>query len=761
MEVLYSIPDKINQPYVATYYFGITIVESLMRNLLQEILRSQGQTARFVMFSVRFLILYCFLPAVALAAPDFLVTGITLAPASPVANSTFSARVTVRNQGTTAGNGKQVAVWLDETAVQGCGASGDSSVALGVLGVGESSTLTVTGLAAGPTGTKTLRVFVDNTCLTAEANESNNQRTQTYTVTPPLRPDFVVSSIVLTPASPAPNSTFSARVTVRNQGSAAGDGRQLTVWANRVAAQTCGASGDRSVAVGALAPGLSTTLTVNGLSAGVAGAKTLRAFVDGTCATTESDETNNQGVHGYTVAAADFVVGNITLSPTSPTPNGTFNALVTVNNQGTGAGSGGQLMVWPNQSAAQSCGASGGRSVTVGTLAAGGSAVLTVNGLAAGAPGAKTLRAFVDSACATTESNEANNQTTKTYTVAGRADFVVTGVTLTPTAPAQNGTFSVLVTIRNQGTASGNSGQLTVWADRAAAQTCGASGDQSATVGTLAAGASTTLTVSNLPAGSAGAKTLRAFVDGTCVTTEANEDNNQLTQSYTVSAPVTLARLNDTGITTCSNSSQNGLACPVGGFSGQDAQVGRDANSATNSATDGHAGFSFTKLDANGNTLAASAANWSCVKDNVTGLIWEVKTNDGGLHDKDNTYTWYNPNANTNGGNAGTSDGGTCTGGGYCDTDGFVQAVNAQGWCGHNDWRMPTVRELRGIADLDGRSPAIDSNFFPNTNASNFWSGSPVAGFSNNAWYVYFNYGDDNWSFRNNLFAVRLVRAGQ
>lgn len=64
-----------------------------------------------------------------------------------------------------------------------------------------------------------------------------------------------------------------------------------------------------------------------------------------------------------------------------------------------------------------------------------------------------------------------------------------------------------------------------------------------------------------------------------------------------------------------------------------------------NDDSDGHAGFSFTKLDANGNELLANATDWSCVKDNVTGLIWEVKqggngtVGDEGLHDADDTYT--------------------------------------------------------------------------------------------------------------------------
>ncbi len=89
------------------------------------------------------------------------------------------------------------------------------------------------------------------------------------------------------------------------------------------------------------------------------------------------------------------------------------------------------------------------------------------------------------------------------------------------------------------------------------------------------------------------------------------------------------------------------MACPVATYPGQDAEYGRDATHNDNS--DGHAGFSFTKLDANGNTLPTTALSWSCVKDNVTGLIWEVKTDDSGLQDMGNIYSWYNPDNNANG----------------------------------------------------------------------------------------------------------------
>ncbi len=69
--------------------------------------------------------------------------------------------------------------------------------------------------------------------------------------------------------------------------------------------------------------------------------------------------------------------------------------------------------------------------------------------------------------------------------------------------------------------------------------------------------------------------------------------------------------------------------------------------------------MSYTKIDSRA-ALLDSAASWVMVKDNVTGLIWEMKTNKDGVinyndpHDSDNMYTWYDSNPATNGGYVGT-----------------------------------------------------------------------------------------------------------
>ena len=194
--------------------------------------------------------------------------------------------------------------------------------------------------------------------------------------------------------------------------------------------------------------------------------------------------------------------------------------------------------------------------------------------------------------------------------------------------------------------------------------------------------------------------------------------------------------LNDTGITSCGEAYRNNFLCTGLEPSGQDAHYGRDAGAEAGTLTKtggGISGFDFTKIANNGEELPASAAlgsgpkDWACTRDNVTGLIWEVKVGDQGhLRHNRHRYTWYDPNSPD--GKVGVQDGGFCAGS-ACDTTSFVQAVNAQGLCGASDWRMPTWRELQGIVDYGWRylGASVDPEYFPNTVEFEYWSGSPFA----------------------------------
>ena len=231
--------------------------------------------------------------------------------------------------------------------------------------------------------------------------------------------------------------------------------------------------------------------------------------------------------------------------------------------------------------------------------------------------------------------------------------------------------------------------------------------------------------------------------------------------------------LNDTGINWDGNySSGNNTDCTSSNISApQDCHQGRDADSSTNDDSDGHAGFSFTRLNADGSEYAGTGVYadepWHCVQDNVTGLIWEVKTDDSGLHDKDDRYNWYNTDPATNGGFDGYADddGAICHGydssdsATYCNTQAFAARVNAVDLCGAYDWRLPSKEELRSIVDYSRYNPSIDTDYFPNTVLSWFWSSSPYASYSYYAWIVDFGYGYDGNLNRDSSVYVRLVRS--
>ena len=137
--------------------------------------------------------------------------------------------------------------------------------------------------------------------------------------------------------------------------------------------------------------------------------------------------------------------------------------------------------------------------------------------------------------------------------------------------------------------------------------------------------------------------------------------------------------------------------------------------------------------------------------DTATGLMWMRcslgQTWDGSTcTGTTTTYTWQQALQVAQDINSGASN---------ADND------NAAGFAGHTDWRLPNKNELESIIEQRCWSPAINAAIFPGTPSNWFWSSSPYANATLNAWYVGFSNGGDRWSSKSSSNGVRLVRAGQ
>ena len=93
-----------------------------------------------------------------------------------------------------------------------------------------------------------------------------------------------------------------------------------------------------------------------------------------------------------------------------------------------------------------------------------------------------------------------------------------------------------------------------------------------------------------------------------------------------------------------------------------------------------------------------------------------------------------------------------------------VQNINGTGgFAGKKDWRVPNIKELASLVEVQCSSPAINMTVFPETPwvFKFFWSSSSEASISNQAWAVVPTGGNVNRGSKDANGWVRLVRSGQ
>jgi Protein of unknown function (DUF1566)/Repeat of unknown function (DUF5648) len=165
----------------------------------------------------------------------------------------------------------------------------------------------------------------------------------------------------------------------------------------------------------------------------------------------------------------------------------------------------------------------------------------------------------------------------------------------------------------------------------------------------------------------------------------------------------------------------------------QDTQVVTPACTAAPIASIGYS-LVFKACDAN--NVAQYYDKTECVRDNVTGLIWQGQTPAGtGLRANDQYKTNFDSTSEPQ-----KAAWPTRTAPTQADVDivtnsiGFKNAVNQSNLCGSSVWRLPTTSELLGLNSM-GTPKRIDRTWFPNTpQYAWYWSSNPYVGL----FYAYF-----------------------
>lgn len=116
-----------------------------------------------------------------------------------------------------------------------------------------------------------------------------------------------------------------------------------------------------------------------------------------------------------------------------------------------------------------------------------------------------------------------------------------------------------------------------------------------------------------------------------------------------------------------------------------------------------------------------SDAEANCVTDNLTGLMWVKDLNTVTINSvaAGSITTWQNA------------------------LDSIATANSGAGYCGHTDWYLPTVNDLKSLLNDGQSSPAtwLNGQGFANIKTNNYWSSSTYATDTNRAWLVLFSVG--------------------
>ncbi len=137
-----------------------------------------------------------------------------------------------------------------------------------------------------------------------------------------------------------------------------------------------------------------------------------------------------------------------------------------------------------------------------------------------------------------------------------------------------------------------------------------------------------------------------------------------------------------------------------------------------------------------------------------------VENNDGTVSDTTTGLMWskcYIGHSGSQCEMGGTGSSGNPT---QMDWQAALIASESSSLAGHDDWRLPNIKELATIIERACAGPAANSTIFPRvpTSQSKTWSSSKSNVFNEQSFIINFHYGSMSSDSRTTLNYVRLVR---
>ena len=430
---------------------------------------------------------------VATSLPDLVIESITCSPIHPSIGDTVTFTVTIKNQGVSKAYSSFVTCYMDNNLL----------ISALVSSIDPGVTITKTFFWKAQPGSHTVKAIVDSNEEVVESDETNNEKTFTFST---LAPDLIIESITWSPESPSRGDTVTFNVAIKNQGSGRAGSSRVYFYIDD------SSRGFQDV------PRIDANAKVTKAFTWIAkaGFHAIKAIVDKDDQIIESDETNNEKTVPFQTMSSDLIIESIIWSPENPSETDNVTFTVIVKNQGIGKADYTFVDYYIDDDFLTS--------FSVNPIDPGDSANTTFNWIAEA--GAHIIKAVADANDQVNESDETNNEKTVVFSPLA-PDLIIEAITWSPEEPSKGDMVTFTVAVKNQGSGTAVSTRVHFYI-----------GDLAKgyhDVGGIDAGARVEKTFTWIA--KAGFHDIKAIIDKDDKLLESDENNNEKTVIYQTMSP--------------------------------------------------------------------------------------------------------------------------------------------------------------------------------------------------------------------------------